>query len=93
MKRAAYLAESKGVIPEAIYNAACIFSLAATDMTVTSEDRERRAIQAVKYLSKINDRKYFGSRKKQKEILEDPDLVSLRNREDFKELLEKIIKK
>ena len=90
---AAYLAQSKGVTDPAIYNAACIFALGAGDTDATPEVREQRAVQSVRYLVEIADRNYFRSKNKQNELSKDKDLASLRDRDDFKDLMKKVTQK
>ncbi len=91
------LVEHEGVSPEAIYNAACTFSLASADPAADASERGRRSDRAMTYLERIAARGYFRpraggiaglfSRKDTlNDLLTDHDLDPLRNRPEFKAL-------
>ncbi len=51
IRMAESLADRQGVSPDAVYNAACAFSLASLDAAVSDAERSRRADRAMTYLS------------------------------------------
>jgi tetratricopeptide (TPR) repeat protein len=87
MRLAEYLAQHEGVSDAAVYNAACVFSLASLDDHVTATERERRASKAVAYLTRITDHGYFKGPKQGHELRNDHDLDALRSRSDFQGVL------
>jgi hypothetical protein len=91
MKLADYLAERQGVSDAAIYNAACVFSLASLDERATATERDRRAARAITYLGRIADRGYFRGKKQLGELVKgDDDLEPVRARPDFQALSSKV---
>ena len=88
MRLAAYLAESKGVSHAAVFNVACVFAVASLEASISPEEKERRCVQAVGYLTRITEKGYFRTPKKLGELQKtDDDLAPIRNRSDFKEVL------
>ncbi|QEH35660.1 Serine/threonine-protein kinase PknB [Aquisphaera giovannonii] len=83
MRMTGYLAEDDAASYMAIYNAACVFSLASSDERATSRSRELRAARAITYLRWIADRGYFRDPKRRMQLLNDTDLNPLRHRHDF----------
>jgi serine/threonine protein kinase len=86
MRLAAYLADYDGVSDAAVYNAACVFSVASLDHQATAAERDSRATRAVTYLSRITERGYFRGKKQSDELQRDHDLDPLRSRSDFQSL-------
>jgi hypothetical protein len=88
MQLASYLAGHEGVSDAAIYNAACVFSLASLDKGASAAERARRASQSLVYLTGIASRDYFRDLRKLKELHSDVDLDPLRSRPDFKKIVD-----
>ena len=87
MRLGAYLAEAQGVTSAGVYNVACAFALAADEAGIAPEEKERRGAGAVGYLKRIAGEGYFRSPAKVRELQEDADLVPIRKRPDFAEVL------
>jgi hypothetical protein len=86
MRLATYLADYDGVSDAAVYNAACVFSVASLDHQATAAERDSRATRAVAYLSRITEHGYFRGKKQSDELQHDHDLDPLRSRSDFQSL-------
>jgi hypothetical protein len=67
-----------------LYDCACIYSLSAGAVKSDPPLSERYALRAIAFLCQAADAGYKDSQ----HIRKDPDLDALRNREDFKKLLE-----
>ena len=89
LEQATYLATADGVSDAAVYNAACVYSLASIDDKVTSEERNRRQLQAINYLSRIANNGYFKGGKQGRELRTDQDLDPLRGRAEFQAIIAK----
>ncbi len=98
IRMAESLADRQGVSPDAVYNAACAFSLASLDAAVSDAERSRRADRAMTYLQRIAAQGYFKPRAKGlfgflsgkdtlNELHTDRDLDPIRSRPDFRKLL------
>jgi hypothetical protein len=86
---------------ESLYELGCISALAsaaaAQDMRLSASARQKRAeshaLQAIRLLkAAFADKKFLDSLRKNAHIHEDHDLDSLRERDDFKQLLETVNK-
>jgi serine/threonine protein kinase/tetratricopeptide (TPR) repeat protein len=85
---AAALTGEKNAPPRLLYNAACVFAVASA---VPSDNalRERYAAQSIELLGTAIDRGFKNARELQK----DPDLEPLRQRADFKKMVQRIAPK
>jgi tRNA A-37 threonylcarbamoyl transferase component Bud32/tetratricopeptide (TPR) repeat protein len=94
MRLADFLAAKPGVADTAVYNAAGIFALAAAEPGIEPAERDRRAARAVGYLRRIAEAGYFrdpvqGTKRRQ-DLDTHNDLDSIRDRDDFREILRKV---
>ena len=93
MTLAQYLAQCDGVSDAAVYNAACVFSLASLEEHAAAAERNRRAQQAVGYLARIAGHGYFKGDKQRRELLSDSDLDPLRALAEFQAIVPKSAEK
>ena len=87
-----YLVGQPGTSPEAIFNAACAFSLASLEKGASVEEKERRANRAIALLGQIEEKGYFRMAKKAGELSKDYALEPLRQRADYKVLAARVAK-
>jgi serine/threonine protein kinase len=85
-----FLAAEKGVSLAAVYNAACVLSLASQDPRADADECERRAARAVGYLERIASADYFRGEKQLRELRADADLSPLRSRPDFRRITRRV---
>ena len=94
VRLAAHLADTRGAVGGAVYNAACALALASAAAEFPPEERERLAARAVAYLERLRTNGYFrhptkGAKSRQ-ELETDADLNPLRARPDFARVLEAV---
>ena len=98
---AEYLAKDPDISAAAVYNAACVFSLASLDPRADAATRRLRADRAISYLRRNAEGGYFHPRAKGiaallspkdtlNELLTDADLNPIRDRPDFKAIVAKV---
>jgi serine/threonine protein kinase len=80
------LTRDRGVSGETLYNAACIYGLAAAAAPEPGE-RDAYAVQAVALLRRAQAAGYFKDRAHTANMKQDADLDALRSREDFKKFV------
>ncbi len=90
VRAAARLAGSQGVSDGAVYNAACVYALAAADAAAAGSVRAERADAALAYLERLRGSGYFSADSKLRELEADADLAPLRSVPRFKTLLARI---
>jgi hypothetical protein len=73
----------------ALYNAACIYGLAAAAAREAGE-REAYAAQALTLLRRAQAAGYFKERKRVEHMNQDTDLDALRSRDDFKRFIAEV---
>ena len=73
----------------ACYNAACVFALSASTPGLEPEGAAQYAARAMEFVRKAVEKGYHDP----KEIMSDQDLLCLRERADFKQLLSEVEKK
>lgn len=86
------LAESHNVEPRAVYNAACVFAVDASNYAVSSPERIACVRQANQYLERLRKEGYFLKAQFQRELLKDADLESLQSTTEFQSLID-LVKK
>jgi tetratricopeptide (TPR) repeat protein len=92
MRMADYLAGQPNVSQAALFNAACVFSLASLDDRANTGERVRRASRAVTLLALIEGKGYFRGTRQAQELREDKDLDPLRSMSDFQALAARVAK-
>lgn len=90
VRAAGRLAASSGVSDAAVYNAACMCSLAAADDTASTSERTTRADAALDYLGRVRQAGYFLGNSERRGLETDKDLDSLRPDPRFQTLLARV---
>jgi len=70
-----------------LYNAACVYALAAAAVRDDGPRREAHAGQALSLLRRARAAGFFKDRKQVEHMQKDPDLDALRSREDFRQFV------
>jgi tetratricopeptide (TPR) repeat protein len=73
--------------PGILYDAACLFTLAAAAVHDDAPLRERHAVRAVELLSQAQAQGYFRQTGRVEHLKKDDDLATLRERDDYRKLL------
>jgi serine/threonine-protein kinase len=92
------LASQPAAAPGVLYNAACVYALAAgavpRDAELAEAERARQAEQyaarAMELLTQLHGAGFFKSRAMVEQLQQDPDLDALRSRADLKRLVEQL---
>jgi eukaryotic-like serine/threonine-protein kinase len=73
-----------------LYDAACVFALAAAAAGDDAPLRERHATRAVELLGRLRAQNYFRPAARVEHLKKDEDLAALRDRDDFRKLVAEV---
>ena len=86
-------AAKKSLSPGDIYDLACVYALAAASPRLDKTTAEQLVQKALALLTRVEGAGYFGTRQRLEHAKKDDDLKALRERQEFKMLLERAEKR